>query len=182
MHLAGACLLKALLLPSQFWEDTIFRENTASKEGGGVYVQDLAKGTVLPAAELLRLAKCTGAQTLTLAKETEGGLVCNERAGATPAPPAAAAAAAAAGDDDSKVEPAELLRPLVLFLQYLLIVSTLDVQCPDTISYAFRALACAWSPASPESMSIDCVLPSSSRMPLAVQKILFILLVPGKAD
>ncbi|WIA21121.1 hypothetical protein OEZ85_005436 [Tetradesmus obliquus] len=38
---------------------------------------------------------------------------------------------------------------------YLLIVSTLDVQWPDTISYAFRALAWAWSPASPETMSID---------------------------
>uniref|UniRef100_A0A383VG60 Right handed beta helix domain-containing protein n=1 Tax=Tetradesmus obliquus TaxID=3088 RepID=A0A383VG60_TETOB len=66
-------------------------------------------------------------------KPTEGDVECSETAGATPAA-AAAAAAAATAEDDSKVEPAELLRPLVLFSQYLLIVSTLDVQWPDTTS------------------------------------------------
>eukprot|EP00878_Enallax_costatus_P045249 GHUV01054318.1.p1 GENE.GHUV01054318.1~~GHUV01054318.1.p1 ORF type:complete len:208 (-),score=48.37 GHUV01054318.1:23-646(-) len=74
-----------------------------------------------------------------------------------------------------KLPAAQLLRPLVLYSQYMLIVSSMPIEWPASIAYPLKALAWVWSPASPETLSIECVLSTSSRLPVSIQKVVFYL-------
>lgn len=75
--------------------------------------------------------------------------------------------------------PSQLLKPLVLFSQYLLIVYSLSIEWPSTLSYPFKALAWVWSPAnSAETLNIQCLLNTNAKLPVSVQKLLFYLVLP----
>lgn len=75
--------------------------------------------------------------------------------------------------------PAELLKPLVLYMQYLLVVASMGISWPPTLACPLQALAWVWSSASPETLSIDCLLKNDhSAIPLAMQKVLFYLIMP----
>eukprot|EP00878_Enallax_costatus_P022488 GHUV01023859.1.p1 GENE.GHUV01023859.1~~GHUV01023859.1.p1 ORF type:complete len:250 (+),score=41.43 GHUV01023859.1:959-1708(+) len=80
--------------------------------------------------------------------------------------------------NNSRTPPAELLRPLILYCQYMLIVSSMPVDWPVTVAYPLKVLAWLWSPASPETLSIDCVLPRSSTLPTSMQKVLYYICMP----
>ncbi|KAF6259507.1 hypothetical protein COO60DRAFT_1460131 [Scenedesmus sp. NREL 46B-D3] len=74
--------------------------------------------------------------------------------------------------------PAELMRCLVLYSQRMLIVASLGLDWPATMEYPLRVLAWVWATSSPETLSVDCILPVDSRLPLAVQRVLFYLGIP----
>jgi hypothetical protein len=73
----------------------------------------------------------------------------------------------------------DLTKPLVVYAQWLFIVMSLNgVPWPASLSVPLQALAWFWSSASANSLGLDCVLPHNSRTPVAVQKVLFGLLMP----
>jgi hypothetical protein len=73
----------------------------------------------------------------------------------------------------------DLTKPLVVYAQWLFIVMNMSgVPWPASLSVPLQALAWFWSSASANSLGLDCVLPHNSRTPVAVQKVLFGLLMP----
>lgn len=73
---------------------------------------------------------------------------------------------------------AELLRCLVLYGQRMLLVAAMNIRWPVTMLYPIQALAWFWATASPQTLSLECVLPVSSSVPMAVQQIVFYLSMP----
>jgi hypothetical protein len=73
-----------------------------------------------------------------------------------------------------------LLRPLVLYMQYALILASVtSVELPAPLAYPLQVLAWAWSPAAPGTLSIECILPhGSSSIPVGIQRMLFYLVTP----
>uniref|UniRef100_A0A383VKX8 TRP C-terminal domain-containing protein n=1 Tax=Tetradesmus obliquus TaxID=3088 RepID=A0A383VKX8_TETOB len=66
-------------------------------------------------------------------------------------------------------------------MQYALILASVTgVELPAALAYPLQALAWAWSPAVPETLSIECILPhgSSSSIPVSIQRMLFYLAMP----
>ncbi|KAF6265074.1 hypothetical protein COO60DRAFT_1457264 [Scenedesmus sp. NREL 46B-D3] len=76
-----------------------------------------------------------------------------------------------------------LLRLLVLYMQYALILASITgVELPAQLAYPLQALAWAWSPAVPGTLSIECILPHGSRsssIPVSVQRMLVYLAMPA---
>jgi hypothetical protein len=73
----------------------------------------------------------------------------------------------------------DLTKPLVVYAQWLFIVMNLNgVPWPASLSTPLQALAWFWSSASANSLGLDCVLPHNSRTPVAIQRVLFGLLMP----
>jgi hypothetical protein len=91
-----------------------------------------------------------------------------------------------AAQQDERQPPAELIRCLVLYGQRMLIVASLSIEWPATISYPLRALAWVWSSSSPETLSADCILLqqnascqlADSYVPLALKHVVFYLCMP----
>jgi hypothetical protein len=80
-----------------------------------------------------------------------------------------------------QLQASSLLRALVLYMQYALILATVTgVELPAPLAFPLQALAWAWSPAVPETLSIECILPhgSSSSIPVSIQRMLFYLAMP----
>lgn len=103
--------------------------------------------------------------------------------------PAPVAAGTLRGPPQEPVEsrthlnPTELLRFLVLFCQWMLLVAGLSgVQWPETVGVPLQVLAYVWAPASPESASVECLLQiasnAGSRVPMGVAKVIFCLGMP----
>jgi hypothetical protein len=74
--------------------------------------------------------------------------------------------------------PAELMRSLVLYGQRMLIIASLNIEWHATMAYPLRMLALAWSASSPETLSVDCMLPTASSLPLSVQRVIFYISMP----
>eukprot|EP00879_Flechtneria_rotunda_P003163 GHRR01003385.1.p1 GENE.GHRR01003385.1~~GHRR01003385.1.p1 ORF type:complete len:1192 (+),score=313.72 GHRR01003385.1:611-4186(+) len=72
----------------------------------------------------------------------------------------------------------DLLKQLVLYMQYMLIIANVGVSWPVTLFWPLQALATAWAVASPETLSIDCLFADEGAMPFATRKVLFYLLFP----
>uniref|UniRef100_A0A383WG46 Uncharacterized protein n=1 Tax=Tetradesmus obliquus TaxID=3088 RepID=A0A383WG46_TETOB len=77
-------------------------------------------------------------------------------------------------------EPSMLLRALVLFMQYQIIVASVEVGWPAPLEIPLQGLAWVWSGASPETLAPDCLLRdgSDSESSLAVKRVMFYVLVP----
>jgi hypothetical protein len=72
-----------------------------------------------------------------------------------------------------------LLRLLVLYMQYALILASVtSVELPAPLAYPLQALAWAWSPAVPGTLSIECILPHGSSMPVGILRMMFYLVMP----
>jgi hypothetical protein len=71
----------------------------------------------------------------------------------------------------------EVLKPLILYMQYMLIISTLNIEW-QVIWPFFKALGWLWAPTNSTTLSIECLLPSSSSVQLPVQKLLLSLSMP----
>jgi hypothetical protein len=83
-----------------------------------------------------------------------------------------------AAQQDETQPPAELIRCLVLYGQRMLIVASLNLEWPATMYYPLRVLALVWSASSPETLSVDCILPTASSLPLSVQRVIFYISMP----
>lgn len=79
--------------------------------------------------------------------------------------------------DEALILPADLLRPLLLYSQYIMVIGSIAIPFPDLIMAPLRALAWFWAPASPETLSIDCLL-TGNALPMAIQRTLFYLGTP----
>jgi hypothetical protein len=79
-------------------------------------------------------------------------------------------------------EPGLLLRPLLLYTQYALIISNLSIDFPSAVTVPLKAFAWFWAPASPQALSIDCLLlgysNSAAAIPLAMQRVLVYVFIP----
>jgi hypothetical protein len=81
----------------------------------------------------------------------------------------------------TQLQVSNLLRPLVLYMQYALILASVTgVELPAPLAYPLQALAWACSPAVPETLSAECILPhgSNSSIPVSIQRMLFYLAMP----
>jgi hypothetical protein len=83
-----------------------------------------------------------------------------------------------AQQDETKEPVSILLKCLVLYSQWLLLVASLNIDWPASIAYPFQMLAWFWAPSNPETLSIDCLLSDSSSVPIAAQRVLFYVSVP----
>jgi hypothetical protein len=78
-----------------------------------------------------------------------------------------------------QARPMDVVKPLVLYMQYLFIITSISgVPWPPPITVVVQALSFFWSSASANSLGLDCVLPRNAAVPVAIQKILFSLLMP----
>eukprot|EP00878_Enallax_costatus_P016665 GHUV01017485.1.p1 GENE.GHUV01017485.1~~GHUV01017485.1.p1 ORF type:complete len:696 (+),score=234.65 GHUV01017485.1:601-2688(+) len=94
--------------------------------------------------------------------------------------------------------PSSVLKVLVLYMQYMLIISGMQVDWPDTLARPFLALAGLWGGASSEALSLECLMPGKqaaamdayaaaadgvssagqSAAPLGVLRVLLFVVVP----
>lgn len=72
----------------------------------------------------------------------------------------------------------DLTKPLVLYFQYLLIIATLNIDWPASVSSPLKALELVFSSSSPQTFSVDCLFSHEAGLPLAIKKIIFYLLAP----
>jgi hypothetical protein len=73
----------------------------------------------------------------------------------------------------------DLVKPFLFYLQSLWVIATLQgVDWPSSLLQPMRALTWLFSAGSPQSLSIQCVLSSSARMPVAAQVFLISVLMP----
>jgi hypothetical protein len=78
------------------------------------------------------------------------------------------------------LKPSDLIKVLILFLQYLVIVSSLSVPWPTALSYLFRGAKFVFAASNGQlgSVSLDCMLSQSSHVPVSVQRQLLCLVAP----
>jgi hypothetical protein len=77
------------------------------------------------------------------------------------------------------LRPTDVLKPLILFCQYLLMVFTLNTKWPATLSHGLRQpVAWLWSSTSAQTLSVECVLPGHTAVHVAVLRMLFYLMMP----
>jgi hypothetical protein len=91
-----------------------------------------------------------------------------------------ALALADSGQDTGAARPVDILKPLVLYAQWLLVVcqSMNNVPLPPSLALLLQAVSWFWSSASSSSLGLDCVLPRETSIPVPAQKLLFALLTP----
>jgi hypothetical protein len=80
------------------------------------------------------------------------------------------------------VKPSDLLKVLITFLQYLVIVGSLSVPWPTALSYLFNITKFVFAAVNGQvgSVSLDCVLPQGpqSSVPVSIQRQLIFLVAP----
>jgi hypothetical protein len=73
----------------------------------------------------------------------------------------------------------DICKPLVVYGQYLFIIININsVPYPATLSQPIQFVGWFWSSASCNSLGLDCLLPRTAALPVAMQKTLFSLLMP----
>lgn len=79
----------------------------------------------------------------------------------------------------ARLEVTDLVRPLVLYMQYTLIIFSLPLELPQFLARSIQALSWLWAPASPEAFNIECLVDKEhGPVPYAVAKVLFYLCMP----
>eukprot|EP00877_Chromochloris_zofingiensis_P009338 jgi/Chrzof1/4658/Cz14g21210.t1 len=78
----------------------------------------------------------------------------------------------------AKVNLSDVLKVLVVYMQYMVVVAAVRMEWPSSLQYPFRALAWIWSASSSQTISFDCMLTREGSMPLAVSRILMNLIMP----
>jgi hypothetical protein len=72
----------------------------------------------------------------------------------------------------------DLLRCLILYSQWLLLIASIDIDWPDSIAQPMKALGWLWAPSNPETLTIDCLMSDNVGVPVAVQRVVFYITVP----
>ena len=75
---------------------------------------------------------------------------------------------------------ADLLKVLVIYVQYLVIIGSLRVEWPGVLSYIYIGAAWLFAVASSQVFSLDCLLVqhSTSSIPIPIQRLLVYLVMP----
>ncbi|WIA37967.1 hypothetical protein OEZ86_001344 [Tetradesmus obliquus] len=84
----------------------------------------------------------------------------------------------AADEDDSKQHVSVFMRCLVLYSQWMLLVASINIDWPASISYPMQVLGWLWAPSNPETLTIDCLLSERAGVPIAVQRVVFYISMP----
>ncbi|KAF6253379.1 hypothetical protein COO60DRAFT_1547233, partial [Scenedesmus sp. NREL 46B-D3] len=79
---------------------------------------------------------------------------------------------------DGQQQVASLLRCLVLYSQWILLVASLNIDWPASIAYPVQVVAWFWSTANAEALSFSCLLSNSSALPASAQGVLFYVVLP----
>jgi hypothetical protein len=74
------------------------------------------------------------------------------------------------------MQPAEMMRPLVLYFQFLLVVSSMNADWPAPLAHCFHAMAAAFAPASAQYLGAECLFSSDGSIPLSMKGVLFNLI------
>jgi hypothetical protein len=82
------------------------------------------------------------------------------------------------GDDDSKQHVYVFMRCLVLYSQWMLLVASINIDWPASISYPMQVLGWLWAPPNPDTLTIDCLLSDSTGLPVSVQRVVFYISMP----
>lgn len=73
----------------------------------------------------------------------------------------------------------DLIKPAVLWAQWLLLLFSMNVAWPASLVVPLRALAWLWSSSAPgQTLSLDCLLSSSTAVPVPVQRLLLCICMP----
>lgn len=72
----------------------------------------------------------------------------------------------------------ELLRCLILYSQRIIIIGSLQIDWPGSVMWPLKVMGWVWATSSPETLSIDCVLPADTGVPVAAQRVVVYLCVP----
>lgn len=72
----------------------------------------------------------------------------------------------------------EMLKPLVIWSQYMLILSGQSVSWPTSLSAPLHALGWFWSSTSPQTISLECLVPKDSVLHVAPIRVLLGLCMP----
>lgn len=73
----------------------------------------------------------------------------------------------------------DTLKTLVLYINYVLLLSSTRVDWPKSLSALYTAFAWFMSSASGEVLSLDCILPEGGLLPRAIKRQLVYLLLPA---
>jgi hypothetical protein len=84
------------------------------------------------------------------------------------------------GQDTGAAKPVDILKPLVLYAQWLMVVcqSMNNVPLPPSLAMPLQAVTWFWSSASASSLGLDCVLPRQASIPVPAQRVMFAILTP----
>jgi hypothetical protein len=81
-----------------------------------------------------------------------------------------------------ELTPSDVCKTMVLYLQYLLLVSKMSIDWPVTLTYPFAALSWLWATSSSEVLSLECVLGAGSAasgnpsVPIQIQRVMLYIL------
>jgi len=79
-----------------------------------------------------------------------------------------------------KATPTELLKPFLLYLQYLWVVAAMQgVDWPATLAVPLQGITWLLASSTPQSLSIECVLPQMAVLPVPVQVFLLSMAMPA---
>ena len=78
------------------------------------------------------------------------------------------------------VKPSDMIKVLILFLQYLVIVSSLSVPWPTAMAFFFRVARFVFAASNGQvgSVALDCMLSQSASVPVSIQRQLINLVAP----
>lgn len=86
---------------------------------------------------------------------------------------------AAASPQPMQTAPNEILKPFCIYLQFsFLVMGMQGVAWPASLSGAFQAMQVLFAPASPQSLSLECILPRNAALPVPVQGFLLTVAMP----
>eukprot|EP00877_Chromochloris_zofingiensis_P002692 jgi/Chrzof1/12423/Cz06g34050.t1 len=75
------------------------------------------------------------------------------------------------------VDASDLLKVLILYMQYMVVVAGMRIDWPITLTYPFKALTWLWASSTFQTISLDCQL-GNAGLPLAVKRVLVAGLTP----
>eukprot|EP00877_Chromochloris_zofingiensis_P011015 jgi/Chrzof1/6167/Cz17g14020.t1 len=79
--------------------------------------------------------------------------------------------------DKSDVWPSDVIKVLVLYLQYLIIISSAPLDWPRSLTAVFFAVSWVFAAGTSQAVSLDCIY-SASGLPLAIKRLLTYLIGP----
>ncbi|KAF6259603.1 hypothetical protein COO60DRAFT_1638283 [Scenedesmus sp. NREL 46B-D3] len=107
------------------------------------------------------------------------GAACNAGAGSHHTPTASGAVPGAAGGGGCRAS--DLLKVLVLYLQYMLLVGSLRVPWPPTLLLPIKALTWFLAASTSQTLALECVMDAAqlpAGLPMAMLRVLFYTLMP----
>eukprot|EP00877_Chromochloris_zofingiensis_P010910 jgi/Chrzof1/6072/Cz17g07200.t1 len=81
-------------------------------------------------------------------------------------------------ESGARTNVSDVLKVLVVYMQYMVVVAAVHMDWPASLLYPFRALTWIWSASSSQTVSFDCMLAREGPTPLAVNRVLLYLLMP----